>query len=55
MATVLREYTNKQQRSVVRFCEKKLNAEVIQKKRFLFMVGSVCRVKRFTTGWQTIR
>jgi hypothetical protein len=25
------------------------------KKCFLFTVGSVCRVKRFTTGWQTFR
>jgi hypothetical protein len=23
--------------------------------RILFTVGSVCRVKRFTTGWQTFR
>jgi hypothetical protein len=28
---------------------------IFMKKRFLFMVGSVCRVKRFTTGWQTFR
>jgi hypothetical protein len=25
----------------------------IKKKIFMYTVGSVCRVKRFTTGWQT--
>jgi hypothetical protein len=34
---------------------KGLNAKDIHKKCILFTVGSVCRVKRFTTGWQTFR
>jgi hypothetical protein len=34
---------------------KGLNAKIFIKKCFLFAVGSACRVKRFTTGWQTFR
>jgi hypothetical protein len=52
MTTVLEGCTTEEQCSVVRFLwAKGLNA----KKLFLFTVGSVCRVKLFTTGWQTCR
>jgi hypothetical protein len=34
-------------------CAKGLSAKDIRKKCFLFIVGSVCQIKRFTTGWQT--
>jgi hypothetical protein len=51
MATVLEECTTKGQRSVVRFLwAKGLNAKDINKKYFLFMVGSVYWMKQFTTG-----
>jgi hypothetical protein len=57
MATVLEGSTTEVQRSVLRFFfflwEKGLNAKDIHKKCFLFTVGSVCRVKRFTTEWET--
>jgi hypothetical protein len=44
-------YTTEEQRSVVRLLlAKGLNSKDIHKKYFLFMTGSVCRVKRFTTG-----
>jgi hypothetical protein len=37
-------------------CEQKDSMQrIFIKKCFLFTVGSVCRVKRFTTGWQTFR
>jgi hypothetical protein len=59
MATVLEECTTQEQRSVVRFCGKKEAMQrIFIKKRFLFMVGSVCSVKWFTAGretWQTFR
>jgi hypothetical protein len=56
MVTVLEECATHKQRSVVRFLRvKELNTEDIHKKCFLFMVGRVCQVKRFTTEWQTIR
>jgi hypothetical protein len=50
MATVFEEYYRK-----VAFCyaflwTKELSAKVIIKKYFVFMMRSVCRVKRFTTG-----
>jgi hypothetical protein len=49
-------YTTEKQRSVVRFCGQKVSMQRMPiKKCFLFTVGSVCRVKRFTTGWQTFR
>jgi hypothetical protein len=49
MATVLEECTNEEQCYVVRFVwAKGLNAKDIHKE--MFRVGSVCRVKRFTTG-----
>jgi hypothetical protein len=52
MATVLEEYTTEEQRSVVRFFffVKQLNARDVHKENVLLMVGSVCRVKRFTAG-----
>jgi hypothetical protein len=50
MVIVFEEYTTEEQRSVVRFLwAKGLNAKDIPKKCFLFTVGSVFRVKRFTT------
>jgi hypothetical protein len=51
MATVLEEYNTEDRGSILLFFlwEKGLNA----KKYFLFTVGSVCRVKRFTTGWKS--
>jgi hypothetical protein len=56
MATFL-EYTIEEQRSVVLFfCGQKDSMQrIFIKKCFLFTVGSACRVKRFTTGWQTFR
>jgi hypothetical protein len=51
MATVLEECTTEDQRSVVRFCEKNDSMErIFVKECFLFTVGSVYRVKRFTAG-----
>jgi hypothetical protein len=51
MTTVLEEYATEKQRSVVCFCRlKDLMQRIFIKKCFLFTVGSVCRVKRFTTG-----
>jgi hypothetical protein len=46
MATVLEVCNTEEQCSVVRFYEQ----FIFLKKYFLFAVGSVCRVKRFTTG-----
>jgi hypothetical protein len=51
MVTVFERYTTEKQRSVVRFCGQKDSMQrIFIKKCFLFTVGSVCRVKRFTTG-----
>jgi hypothetical protein len=52
MATVLKVCTTEDHRSVVRFffVAKGLEAKDIHKEMFLFMMGSVYRVKRFTTG-----
>jgi hypothetical protein len=51
MATVLEEYATEEQRFVVRFCGQMDSVKIIFiKKCFLFMVGSVSRVNRFTTG-----
>jgi hypothetical protein len=51
MATVFEGRNNEEQRSFVRFfVGKGLNAKDIHKKYLLSTVGSVCRVKRFTTG-----
>jgi hypothetical protein len=57
MTTVLEECTNEEQRSVLRFFlwVKGLNAKDIHEEMFLFTVGSVCRVKRFTNGRQMFR
>jgi hypothetical protein len=51
MATVLEEHTTEEQRSIVLFLgggAKGLNAKDIHKE--MFAGGSVCRVKRITTG-----
>jgi hypothetical protein len=51
MATVLDEYTNEEQRSVVRFYGQKDSMQLMFiEKCFLLAVGSVCRVKRSTAG-----
>jgi hypothetical protein len=51
MVTVLEKFIIKEQRSVVSFCGQKNSMQKISiKKCFLFMVGSVCHVKQFTTG-----
>jgi hypothetical protein len=51
MVTVLGECTTEEQHSVVHFLwVKGLNERIFIKKRFLFMVGSVCHTRRFTTG-----
>jgi hypothetical protein len=51
MANLLVGYTTKEQLSVVRFCGQKDSMQrIFIKKCFLFIVGSVCRMKRFTTG-----
>jgi hypothetical protein len=57
MATVLEECATEEQRSVVRvFCGQKDSMQMIFiMKCFLFAMGSVCHVKRFTPGWQTFR
>jgi hypothetical protein len=45
------KYTTEEQRSVMRFLWVKGSVQsIFIKKCFLFTVGSVCRVKRFTTG-----
>jgi hypothetical protein len=50
MATVL-ECTTEEQNSVLRFLWAKDSVQrIFVKECFLFMVGSICRVKRFTTG-----
>jgi hypothetical protein len=49
MATVLEGCTTEEQRSPVRFCGKQHSMQkLFIKKIFLFNVGSVCRVKRFS-------
>jgi hypothetical protein len=51
MATVLEVYATEEQRSVVLFCgQKDTMQRIFINKCFLFTVGSVCRVKRSTTG-----
>jgi hypothetical protein len=52
MATMLDDSITEEHRSVVRFYEQKDSVQrIFIENRFLFAVGSVCRVKRFTTGW----
>jgi hypothetical protein len=54
MAIVLEECITKEQRSLVLFLwAEGLSAKDIHKE--VFTVGSVCRVKRLATGWQTFR
>jgi hypothetical protein len=51
MATVLEECTTEVRYSVVHFWSQMDSVQrIFVKKCFLFMVGSVCRVKWFTTG-----
>jgi hypothetical protein len=50
MVTMLEEYTTEEHRSLVNlYGQKNLMQALFIKKYFLFTVGSVCRVKRFTT------
>jgi hypothetical protein len=56
MATMLDWCTTEDQRSVVLFCGQKDSMQrIFIKKCLLFSVGSVCRVKRFTTGLRNSR
>jgi hypothetical protein len=56
MATVLEDIATEEQSSVVRFLwTKGHNVKIFIKNFFLFTVENVCRVKRFTAGWQTFR
>jgi hypothetical protein len=57
MAAVLEEYSTEEQRSILRFfCGQKDSVQrIFINICFLFTVGSVCCVKRFTTEWQTFR
>jgi hypothetical protein len=49
-------YITQDQRSVVLFCgQKDTMQRIFIKEYFLFTMGSLCRVKRFTAGWQTFR
>jgi hypothetical protein len=51
MATLPEVYTTEEQSYVVRFCGQNDSLKrIIIKKYFLYTVGSVCRVKWFTTG-----
>jgi hypothetical protein len=51
MATVLEEYTAKEHRSLVRSCEQKNSMQrTFIKLYYMFMLRSVCRVKRLTIG-----
>jgi hypothetical protein len=51
MATVFEGCTTDEQRSLVHFCRQMGPLQrIFIKKFFLFMVGSVCRVKWFTIG-----
>jgi hypothetical protein len=47
--------TTEQQRSFILFCGQKVSVQkIFIKKCFLFTFGSVCRVKRFTTGQEIL-
>jgi hypothetical protein len=51
MATVIEEYNNEEQSSIVQFCgQKDTTRKTFVKKFYLFTVGSVCRLKRFSLG-----
>jgi hypothetical protein len=54
---MLEEYATEDQHSVVLlFCGQRYSMQrIFIRKYFLFTVGSVCRLKRFTTGWQMFR
>jgi hypothetical protein len=53
MATVPQDCITEGQRSLVRLREQKDSMQrIFTKKCFLFTVRTVCRVKRFTTGWR---
>jgi hypothetical protein len=55
MAAVLEECIAQEQHSVVRFCRQKDSMErIFIKKYFLFTVGNVCHVKRFTSGSRNV-
>jgi hypothetical protein len=55
MATVFEECATEERSSVVRFCGQKDTIQsIFIKKCFLFTVGSVCRVMRFTTGSRNV-
>jgi hypothetical protein len=56
MAAVLEGCTTGEQRSIMHFRGQKDSVQrIFIKKCSLFMVGSVCIVKRFTAGWDTFR
>jgi hypothetical protein len=53
MAPVFEECTTEEHRSVVGFLwAKGLNTKHNRKELFLCTMGSVCRLKWFTAGWQ---
>jgi hypothetical protein len=55
MTTVLEEYTTEEQRYVVRLCGQNDSMQsIFIKKYILLIVGSVCRVKQFTTGLRKV-
>jgi hypothetical protein len=55
MVTVLEECTTEEQRHIVRFLwAKGLSKNDIHKKCFLYKVGSICGVKRFTGGSRNV-
>jgi hypothetical protein len=56
MATVLEVFTTEEQRSVVWFFygHKDSMQRILIKKCFLFTLGSVCRIKRFTAGSRNV-
>jgi hypothetical protein len=55
MATVLEECTNKEQRYIVCFSGQKDSMQrIFMMKYFLFTVGTVCLVKRFTSGSRNV-
>jgi hypothetical protein len=55
MATLLEEFIAEEQRHVVGFCDQKDSMQrIFIKKYSVFTVGSVCRVKGFTTGSRNV-
>jgi hypothetical protein len=57
MAIVLEKCITEALLSVVLFCGQKdsIQKDIHKEIFLLFTVGSVCREKRFTAGWQTFR